>query len=147
MNRNERENLKIIISIIVIVLIIMGISYYHSIMFDNQKLLNVNHRKINTNNLTAIENKNVGGDSNISLTMDKNATELLLTVYTNNTSGNVELINPHGHIEIGMPVDKEANFTESMIHSDPPSIVFTSGTWHIESKITGNAHIILYAVF
>ena len=115
MNRKKEKKLKIIISIVITILIILAISDYYSIMYNNQKSLPINH-KINTNNLKIIENKNVLGNSDISLILEKNATELLLIVYSNDTSGNIELINPWGHIEISIPLHKGSNCSESLIH-------------------------------
>ncbi len=91
MNRKKEKKLKIIISIVITILIILAISDYYSIIDNNQKSLPVNH-KINTDNLKMIENKNILGNSDVSLILEKNATELLLVIYSNDTSGNIKLV-------------------------------------------------------
>ncbi len=145
MNKQTGKTIKIIISLIILFLFVFAVRENYLSFDNNQKVIPIQH-KINTNNLTMLENTNISSSSTLSFMLKKNAEEFLLVIYSNTTSGNIKLINPNGDIEISQPTTGESNLSETRIHSNPPSLVFVSGTWNLKYNITGNAHIMLYVM-
>lgn len=139
MNKNHR-NISILI-IILLILVFFTFQYYESI--DNQQAPPINH-KIPNDVFSIVQNKYLSGENNITFILNRTPLKFLTLVYYNYSTGYIELLNPQCNVEMNLTLHERTDVLKSVISSDPPAIVFNSGTWHLKYNIKGNAHIMLY---
>ena len=144
---NKQKFRKIIIAIVVLIIIISLLGYETEIINTSKSVL-VQPTPINTRNYTLLENKEINGKSSIYFNLSKVPNKFLMVVYSNYTSGRIELINPKGDKYSGVPLSTGVDSRGvTVIKSNPPSVKFFSGMWHLNYNINSTAHLLLYVEY
>lgn len=87
---------------------------------------------------------------NISLSIARNPTELILCIFSNDSSGTISVLDPQGHMvmEEAVTQGNDSNYKD-VAFQDPPYVVLNSGEWHFNAilKNVKSVHVMIYAQF